>query len=135
MRQVGKNFPGSDTIRIGQSIARNGFAAKGHVIKMFALGSQIDLDIAQRFSIGQLYEGKNQKLIQTAEFFDLLLCAPGGDRSTESLVRHVSYHLRKYMLPRMHGHLRQNSSAYDDLSSKLNSNRGHGNMTNYSNKS
>ena len=124
MRQIGEHLPGSDTIRIGQSIARNGFAAKAHVMRMFALGPQIDLDIAQRFASGQLCEGENQKLIQTTEFFDLMLRAPGGDHSTESLVGHVSHHLRKYKLPRMHRHLRQNSSAYDDLSSKLNSNRG-----------
>jgi hypothetical protein len=45
MRQIRKNFPWPDSICVGQDIARIRFAAQSHVIKMFALRTQIDFDI------------------------------------------------------------------------------------------
>lgn len=73
MSQVGKNFPGSDAVCVGQGIARERLATQPHVEEMFAMRSKIDLDIAQRFACCQLRKGERQKLIQTAEVLDFVL--------------------------------------------------------------
>jgi len=42
------------------------------MIKMFALSSQIYLDIAQRFASRQLSKGQYQELIQTTEILNFV---------------------------------------------------------------
>ena len=128
MCQIRKDFPRPDSICVGQGIARNRFAAQPHVIKMFALRSQIDLDIAQRFARSELCKGKNQELIQTTEILNLVLRSTSCNHSTECFERQISHDLREYQLSSVHDHPRQITSANDDSSWKSNSNRGHQKM-------
>ena len=128
MRQIRKDFPRPDSICVGQGIARNRFAAQPHVIKMFALRSQIDLDISQRFARSELRKGKNQELIQTTEILNFVLCSSSRNHSTECFERKISHDLREYQLSSVHDHPRQITSANDDSSWKSNSNRGHQKM-------
>ena len=62
--KIGKNLQRTDTICVGQSISRNGLAAKTPIIKILSLQSQIYLNTAQRFSSCQLSKCHNQELIQ-----------------------------------------------------------------------
>jgi hypothetical protein len=42
------------------------------------LGAQVDVDIAQRFAVGQLGKGHGQKLIHAGEVLDLVIAAVPG---------------------------------------------------------
>lgn len=125
MSQVGKNFPGSDAVCVGQRVARDRLATQPHVVEMFALRSQIDLDIAQRFACRQLRKGERQKLIQTAEVLDFVLSTSRCHHSTESFQRQIRHDLSEYQLSGMHDQPRQITSDNDDSSEKSDSNRGH----------
>jgi Txe/YoeB family toxin of Txe-Axe toxin-antitoxin module len=116
MGQIGKDFPGSDAVCIGQRVARDRLAAQPHMIEMFALRSQIDLDIAQRFARSELCKGKNQELIQTTEILNLVLRSTSCNHSTECFERQISHDLREYQLSIVHDHPRQITSANDDSS-------------------
>jgi hypothetical protein len=124
MGQIGKDFPGSDAVCIGQRVARDRLAAQPHMIEMFALRSQIDLDIAQRFTCRQLRKGERQKLIQTAEVLDFVLSTSRCHHATESFQRQIRHDLSEYQLSGMHDQPRQLTSDNDDSSEKSDSNRG-----------
>lgn len=78
LRQVSVDLPWSGGVRVGQRVARCRPAAKAHVVQPSGLGSQIDLDTAQRFASGQLGKRHDQKLIQVGEIIDLVLAAMRG---------------------------------------------------------
>ena len=132
MRQVRKHFPRSDTIGVGQGVSRYRFATQPHAIKIFALGSQIDLDIPQRFASRQLRKGENQKLIQATEVLHFVLRTTRCNHPAESLQGQIGHHLSEYQLSGLHDHPRQKTSANDDSSRKPDSNRGHAKMRIYS---
>jgi hypothetical protein len=135
MRQIGKNFPRSDAIGVGQSVSRNGLAEKTHMIKMLSLRPQIYLDIAQRFSSCQLSKSQNQELIQATEIFDFVLCSVGSDHTTERIQRQISDHLREHKLTSINSHLQMKRYAYDRLSRKSVSSPGQRKIANSSCKS
>ena len=85
MGQIGKDFPWSNSVGVGQCVARDGLAAKAQVIEMLALHAQIDLDVAQRFTGGQLSKRQSQELIEAREVFDFVLSTPGQDHPAECL--------------------------------------------------
>ena len=125
MGQIGKHFPGSDSVCVGQSVARDRLAAQPHMVKMFALRSQIDLDIAQRFACRQLRKGKRQELIQAAEVLGFVLSTSRCHHPTESFQRQIRHDLSKYQLSGMHDQPRQITSGNDYSHRKSDSNRGH----------
>ena len=125
MSQVRKNFPRSDTIGIGKGVSRNCFATQTHAIKVFALGTQIDLDIPQRFASRQLRKSENQKLIQASEVLHFVLRTLRCDHPAESLQGQIGHHLGEYQLSGLNNRPRQKTSANDDSSIKSDLNRGH----------
>lgn len=125
LSQVDKYFPESDAVCVGQHVARDRIATQPHVVEMFALRSQIDLDIAQRFACRQLRKGERQKLIQTAEVLDFVLSTSRCHHSTESFQRQIRHDLCEYQLSGMHDQPRQITSDNDDSSKKSDSSRGH----------
>ena len=135
MRQIGKDFPWPNAVRVGQGVARDRLAAKTQVIEMLALHTQIDLDVAQRFAGGQLSKRQGQELIETREVFDFVLSAPEFDHATECLQGQISHDLRKDELTRVHASPQQMRSAEHALSPENDSNRGQGESQIYSNKS
>jgi hypothetical protein len=48
------------------------------------LGTQIDLDVAQRLAVGQLSKGHAQELIHAGEVVDLVIAAVSSHASTKS---------------------------------------------------
>ena len=135
MRQIGKDFPWPNAVRVGQGVARDRLAAKTQVIEMLALHTQIDLDIAQRLARGQLSKRQSQELIETREVFDFVLRAPGQDHPAECLQRQISHDLRKDELTRVHACPQQIRSAKHAPSPENDSNRGQRENQIYSNKS
>ena len=101
MRQISKDFPWPNAVRVGQGIARDRLAAKSQVIKMLALHTQIDLDIALRFAGGQLSKRQGQELIETSKVFGFALSTPALDHAAESLQGQISHDLRKDELTRV----------------------------------
>ena len=63
LREVGVDLPRPGCIGVGHGVARNGLAAQTHVIQPLGLGTQIDLDVAQRLAVGQLSKGHGQALV------------------------------------------------------------------------
>lgn len=57
---------------IGQRVARNRLATKSHVIPPARLSAQIDFDVAQGLSVGQLSKCHGEELVQTREVLDLV---------------------------------------------------------------
>ena len=110
LREVCINLPRPSSVRVGQRIARNGRAAKAHVIEPVCLRPQIDFDVAQRFSISKLRKCHGEKLIQTGEIFDLVVAAMGCYATTKSSQWQVSHELRENELALMHGSLRRKSA-------------------------
>jgi hypothetical protein len=105
--QIGIDLPGARRIRIGQRIARNGRAAKSHVVQPVCLRTQIDFDIAQRFSMGQLRKRHREELIQTGKILDLVLAPMGCHAAPKSRQRQISHELRKNEFALMHRSLRR----------------------------
>ena len=122
LRKVGVDLPRPGCIGVGQSVARNGLAAQTHVIQPLGLGSQIDLDVAQRLAVGQLSKGHGQELIHAGEVVDLVIAAVSGHASTKSAQGQKRHELRENKLALVHcGPLRAN--AKDHKSWNRSSNR------------
>ena len=132
VRQVCKDLPGSDAIGVGQRVARNRLATQPHVVEIFSLSPQIDLDIAQRFACGQLGKGQHQKLIQTTEVLNFVLRAPHSHHPAECLEWQIGHHLSEYQLSCAHDQSWQKMTANDDLYRKSDLNRGHAKTWDYS---
>ena len=84
LHEVGLDLPRPGCIGVGLGVARNGLAAQTHVIPPLGLGTQIDLDVAQRLPVGQLSKGHGQELVHAGEVLNLVIAAVSGHASTES---------------------------------------------------
>ena len=113
LREVGVDLPRPSCIGIGQGAARNGLAAQPHVIQPLGLGTQIDLDVAQRLAVGQLGEGHGQELVHAGEILDLVIAAVSGHASTKSAQWQEGHELRENKLALVHeGPLRANAKDH-----------------------
>jgi hypothetical protein len=102
LRKVGVNLPRTRGVRVGQCVARNRLAAKPHVVQPTGLRTQVDFDIAQGFSVGQLSEGHGKELVQTGEVFDLVFAPVIGHTAAKRAQWQVEHKLRKYELALVH---------------------------------
>ena len=122
LREVGIDLPRPGCIGVGQGVARNCLAAQSHVIQPLGLGTQIDLDVAQRLAVGQLSKGHGQELVHAGEILNLVIAAVSGHASTESAQGQKRHELRENKLALVHcGPLRAN--AKDHKSWNRSSNR------------
>ena len=122
LREVGVDLPRPSCIGIGQGVARNSLAAQPHVIQPLGLGTQIDLDVAQRLAVGQLSKGHRQELIHAGELLDLVIATVSGHASTKSAQWQKRHELRENKLAVVHeGPLR--ADAKDHKSWNRSSNR------------
>ena len=122
LRKVGVDLPRARCIGVGQGVARNGLAAQAHVIQPLGLGTQIDLDVAQRLSVGQLSKGHGQELVHAGEILKLVIATVSRHASTKSAQGQKRHELRENKLALVHcGPLRAN--AKDHKSWNRNSNR------------
>ena len=103
LREVGVDLPRPGCIGIGQGVARNGLAAHPHVIQPLGLGTQIDLDVAQRLAVGQLSKGHGQELVHAGEVLDLVIAAVRSHTSTKSAQWQKRHKLRENKLALVHG--------------------------------
>ena len=122
LREVGVDLPRPSCIGIGQGVARNSLAAQPHVIQPLGLGTQIDLDVAQRLAVGQLSKGHGQELVHAGELLDLVIATVSGHASTKSAQWQKRHELRENKLAVVHeGPLR--ADAKDHKSWNRSSNR------------
>ncbi len=122
LRKVGVDLPRARCIGVGQGVARNGLAAQAHVIQPLGLGTQIDLDVAQRLAVGQLSKGHGQELVHAGEILNLVIATVSRHASTKSAQGQKRHELRENKLALVHcGPLRAN--AKDHKSWNRNSNR------------
>ena len=122
LRKVGVDLPRPGCIGIGQGVARNGLAAQTHVIQPLGLGTQIDLDVAQRLAVGQLGEGHGQELVHAGELLDLVIATVSRYASAKSAQWQEGHELRENKLALVHeGPLR--ADAKDHKSWNRSSNR------------
>jgi hypothetical protein len=105
LSQIGIDLPRACHVRVGQRVARNRGAAKAHVIQALALSAQIDLDIAQRLSVGQLREGHSEELIQAGEVLDFEVALMGCNAAAKSAQWQMRHQLSEHELALMHGGL------------------------------
>ena len=113
LREVGVDLPRPGCIGVGQGVARNGFAAQPHVIQPLGLGTQIDLDVAQRLAVGQLSKGHGQELVHAGEILNLVIATMSGHASTESAQGQKRHELRENKLALVHcGPLRANAKDH-----------------------
>ncbi len=103
LRQIGVDLPRACRIRVGQRVARNRGTSKAHVIQALRLGAQVDLDIAQRFSVGQLGEGHGEELIQTVEVLDFEVAVMVSHTAAKSAHGQMCHELSEHELALMHG--------------------------------
>jgi len=101
--EVGVDLPRPCGVGIGQGVARNRLATQPHVIEPLGLGAQVDLDIAQRFAVGQLGKSHGQKLIHAGEVLDLVIAAVPGYAPAKSTQWHKGHELRENQLALVHG--------------------------------
>jgi hypothetical protein len=101
--EIGVDLPRACGVRIGQRVARNRLATKPYVVQPTNLGTQVDLDVAQRLSIGQLGKSHRKELIQTREVFDLVFAAMVGHTALKRAQWQLEHELRKYELALVHG--------------------------------
>ena len=86
MREVGVDLTRSGCIDVGQCVARNGLSAQTRVIQRLGLSTQIDLDVTQRLSAGQLIKGNGQELINSGELLNLLIATVRRHAESKSAV-------------------------------------------------
>jgi hypothetical protein len=67
------------------------------------LRTQIDFDVAQGLSVGQLREGHGEELIQAREVLDLVFPVVIGHTAAKRTQRQIEHELRKYELALVHG--------------------------------
>ena len=122
LREVGVDLPRPGCIGIGQGVARNSLAAQPHVIQPLGLGTQIDLDVAQRLAVGQLSKGHCQELVHAGEILNLVIASVLGNAAAKRAQRQERHELRKNKLAVVHeGPLR--ADAKDHKSWNRSSNR------------
>ena len=122
LREVGVDLPRPGCIGVGQGVARNGLAAQTHVIQPLGLGTQIDLDVAQRLAVGQLSKGHGQELVHAGEILNLVIASVLGNAAAKRAQRQEGHELRENELALVHcGPLRAN--ARDHKSWNRSSNR------------
>ena len=102
LTQVGVDLPRVRGVRIGQRVARDGVAAKAHVIQARSLSPQIDLDVPQALAVGELCEGHCKELIQTSEVLDFAISAVAFDATGKGGLGQVRHELRKNEFALMH---------------------------------
>lgn len=102
LREVGVDLPWAGGIRIGQRVTRNRRAAKTHVVEPIGLCSQIDLDIAQGFPVGQLRKRHGKELVQARKVLDLVVAAMPGNAPAKRAHGQISHELRKHELALVH---------------------------------
>jgi hypothetical protein len=86
------------------------------------LGTQIDLDVAQRLAVGQLSKGHRQELIHAGELLELVIATVSGHASSKSAQWQKCHELRENKLAVVHeGPLR--ADAKDHKSWNRSSNR------------
>ena len=111
--EVGVDLPRPGCIGIGQGVARNGLAAHPHVVQPLGLGTQIDLDVAQRLAVGQLGEGLGQELVHAGEVLDLVIAAVSSHASTKSPQWQEGHELKENKLALVHaGPLRSDAKDH-----------------------
>ena len=79
--------------------------AKAYVVQALALGTHIDLDVAQRLSAGQLREGHSKELTQAGELLDFEVALMGCNAAAKSARWQMRHHLSEHELALMHGGL------------------------------
>jgi len=102
LREVGINLPRPSCIGIGQGVARNSLAAQPHVIQPLGLGTQIDLDVAQRLAVGQLSKGHGQELVHAGEILNLVIASVLGNAAAKRAQRQERHELRENKLAVVH---------------------------------
>ena len=102
LRKVGVYLPRTCGVCIGQRVARNRLTAKPHVVQPPGLRTQVDFDVAQRLSVGQLGESHGKELVQTGEVFDFVLALVIGHTVTKRAQRQIEHELREYELALVH---------------------------------
>jgi hypothetical protein len=70
-----------------------------------SLTTQIDLDIAQRLSVSQIYEGHGKELIQASEVLDFEIVLMASHAAAKSAQWQMCHELREHKLALMHGDL------------------------------
>ncbi|PRC93279.1 hypothetical protein S2091_2017 [Solimicrobium silvestre] len=134
LRKIGINLPRTSGIRIRQRVARNGFASKSHVVKPVRLRPQIDFDVAQGFSVGQLSECHSEELIQTRKILDHVFAPVRRNASTKRGQWQISHDLRKNEFAMMHSSV-ERKSAKSTYFAPRRSNRDQTNSSFYASKS
>jgi hypothetical protein len=102
LREIGVDLPRPGCIGVGQGVARNSLAAQPHVIQPLGLGTQIDLDVAQRLAVGQLSKGHGQELIHAGEVVDLVIASVLGNAAAKRAQRQERHELRENKLAVVH---------------------------------
>lgn len=105
--EVAVDLPRAHGVRVGQGVARDGVAAKAHVIQLVRVGAQIDLDVSQRFAPRQLGKGHRQELVETTEVLNLVVAPMRIDATSKSAQWQMRHELCKNELALMHKSLRR----------------------------
>ena len=103
LRKVGVDLPWSGGVRIGQRVARDGFAAQAHVIQPLGLGTKVDLDIAQGLAVGQLRKGHRQELVHAGEVLNLAIASVRSHATAKSAQWQECHELGENKLALVHG--------------------------------
>jgi hypothetical protein len=113
LREIGVELPRPGCIDVGQGVARNCLAAQSHVIQSLGLSTQIDLDVAQRFAVGQLSKGHGQELVHAGEVLNLVMASVLGNAAAKRAQRQGVHELRENKLALVHcGPLRANANDH-----------------------
>jgi len=102
MRQSRSSFASASALRLM-------FPRQSEVIELGGLRAQAGFDVAQALPIGQLREGKTQKLVQTTEAAHVEVAAILRHQTTKRVPRRKRHHLRKHELASVHWHPRTKS--------------------------
>jgi hypothetical protein len=83
------------------------------VIQPLGLGSQIDLDVAQRLAVGQLSKGHGQELVHAGELLNLVIATVSRHAAAKSAQGQKRHELRENKLALVHcGPLRANAKDH-----------------------
>jgi len=94
--EVGLDLPKPFGVRIGQRVARDRLAAKPHLIKQACLSTQVEFDVVQRLSVGQLGKGHRKELVQALEVHELVFAPMVGQTAPKCVQRQTAHESRKY---------------------------------------
>ena len=102
LAQVGINLPGPRRIGMSQGVARDRLAAEAQSIQSRRLRAQIDLNIAQRLSVGELSKGHRQELIEAREVLNLVIALVPSHASAKCREWQMRHDLSEYEFALMH---------------------------------